>query len=123
MQLSLWDSALDDLGVVQCPRCGQLCKIVTPANPQARPFQRAENGDGLCTSCIVAYFIQSMPVLMVGIERNGPEILLWEAAQQQFTAVLEAGMSDLKGEEINWERVVETWNLPWPKGWKPKDMS
>jgi hypothetical protein len=45
-------------------------------------------------------------------------MLLAPHVQQQFARVMKAGNADATPEEINWQRVVENWNLPFAKAKK-----
>jgi hypothetical protein len=42
---------------------------------------------------------------------HGAAILLFPPIQEQFAAIM-AGRSDMIPEEINWQTVVDNWNLP-----------
>jgi hypothetical protein len=48
---------------------------------------------------------------MAGIEKNGVNILRLPMIQEQFTGLLDAGQSDASPDEVDWDRVVENWDL------------
>ena len=40
-----------------------------------------------------------------------PDALRLPHVREQFTRVMEAGKADAKPDEINWDRVIELWNI------------
>lgn len=103
-----------------CVRCNQPCQPGETINPEARPFRLAEKG--LCENCVVTQFLLSDDVepLRAGLLRNGIQVLKNPAIQEQFAKILKVGGSELPVERINWDIVIETWDLPFPKGYEPK---
>jgi hypothetical protein len=93
-----------------CERCGKLCRASRPKNPQGRPFQRSPRG--LCPACVVTGFLKEMWGDIFA--QQGVAILSTDACQRQFAAILKAGGSDLQAEEINWQEIVDKWDLPFP---------
>lgn len=75
--------------------------------------QTAENA--LCADCAATALIKTVEALMWGIEKNGVRMLLNPTVQQSFAEVMKVGRADATPEEINWQRVVENWELPVPK--------
>ena len=103
----------------ECVRCGVPCQPDKPGNPKARPFRRAEKG--LCADCAVTHFFMSpeMEPARRGILANGIEVLRSSNIQQQFASIMETGESELQSEEINWEKVIKQWDMPFPRGYQP----
>ncbi len=100
-----------------CVRCGKPCQPSESKHPGARPFRLAEKG--LCENCVVTQFLLSDDVepLRDGILRNGIQVLEIPEIQEQFAAMLKVGGSELPAERIDWDVVIEQWNLPFPKGY------
>lgn len=98
---------------VTCPRCGKLCKLGVSNKVDARPFRTADQAspDMRCAECIVVEFFKNHEFLMRGIEKHGIQMLRDERVQAQFTKVMQAGNSDLSGDKINWNRVVDVWEI------------
>ncbi len=46
---------------------------------------------------------------------NSPKVLLAPYMQEQVGRIMEAGNCDAKLEEIDWQIVVNQWELPFPK--------
>lgn len=99
--------------VVNCERCNRLCKLAPIPESKAKLLKRAKTPKGgLCINCSATSFIMSIPTLMVGINKNGVDILLNQHVVNQFTEVLKAGFADANPNEIDWELVVKNWHLP-----------
>ena len=105
--------------MIQCVRCGRPCQPEESNNPEARPFRLAKKG--LCGDCAVTQFLlcDDMEPVRMGVLRNGVEVLKNPTIQKQFAEILQAGGSELLAENIDWETVVNQWDLPFPKGYKP----
>lgn len=80
--------------------------------------QTAENA--LCADCAATAFLKGIDVFMLSIELRGPEILLAPHVQAQFSQIMKVGKADAAPEEIDWQRVVDNWELPMPKGKRRK---
>ena len=104
---------------LSCVRCGRLCQSGESGNPEARPFRRAQ--EGLCENCVVVQFLlcDDLEPLRIGLLRNGIEVLKNPAIQKQFAKILEVGGSELPMDRIDWDMVINQWDLPWPKGYTP----
>jgi hypothetical protein len=101
---------------VNCPRCGRLCKAEESNATSARPFRKAKKG--LCTDCAVTAFFKDdngekgVGFALACAHDFKPEYLLLPHIQQQFNKILAMGQSELKPEDINWQNVIDNWNLP-----------
>ena len=109
---------MEQISIVKtaCVRCGKPCTPGVSINPEARPFRRAQKG--LCENCVVTSFLlcDDMEVLRNGLLRNGIEVLRNPTIQNQFAKILEVGGSELLFNEINWDTVINQWELPFPRG-------
>jgi hypothetical protein len=123
MNQSLWEQ----IPVVNCSRCGEPCKLADTANEEARLLKHATKPEtsGYCLDCAVADFMQNRSHLaeMMAMNPHGKQMLLDARVQQQFAAVMQAGQADARPEEINWQRVYEHWELPFPKVRKARKRS
>jgi len=106
----LWDLPT----IVHCSRCGAPCKLAETTTEDARLLKHATRPEtsGYCPDCATAHFLQTSPM---GQLIRDPQMLLAPHVQQQFARVMKAGNADAQPEEINWQRVVENWNLPFAK--------
>ena len=74
----------------------------------------AESASGLCASCAATLFLHSVEHIKKAIDGKR-ELLLWDVMQAQFGDLMQAGNADAKPEEINWQHVYDTWELPFPR--------
>lgn len=101
---------------VSCSRCGKPCKVAQQNNQDARLLRHATTPSGYCANCAATAFIKSMDVFMASIEQHGPQkILSWQPWRDGFGGLLKAGNADARPEEIDWDVVLENWDLPFPK--------
>ena len=100
----------------KCLRCGKLCRTGTP-DPKARAIREATER-GLCPECISQYFIMSCGALMAAMRGYGPEVFTVPDIRKCFARVL--AHTQLREDQVDWPRMVNNWDLPWPKGSAPK---
>lgn len=101
-----------------CNRCGQLCKVATERNPDARILRKSAVPDGLCADCAATLYlttVEPIATLLKALMPAGPADLLEPRVQEQFARVLTAGKSDCDPSELHWEWMVINWALPFPK--------
>lgn len=81
-------------------------------------LRRAAEPKGLCADCAVTEWLQNTsPVnTLLAESQHGPRVLLVPELREQFTLIMEAAGSEMRPAEINWERVVRQWDLPFPGG-------
>lgn len=104
----------ENVEVVTCPRCAELCQITGDGNEDAKLLRKtADRKRGLCPNCAVASWLKAMP--FAEAVNKEPRNLLLKPFQDQFSEVMVAGNADMKPQEINWELVVNYWDLPFPK--------
>lgn len=111
-----------EIPVVYCSRCGAPGKLAGSATEDAQLLKRATRPEtsGFCVDCAVTDFFKNRSHLAELLATNplGTKMLLDPRVQEQFARLMQAGNADAKPEEINWQRVVENWALPFPK--KPR---
>ncbi len=106
---------MEDIRFVRCLRCQLSMRVrVKPGNPEALLMRHAEGGEGLCADCAATEFLYRYEHIKKSIEGKR-ELLLWEAMQSQFATLMAAGHADAAPTEINWQRVYDNWDLPFPK--------
>lgn len=95
----------------ECQRCGRPARGGT-GSPDARLLRRAQTG--VCVECGVVEFLQRLDAMHGGklFSQHGPAAALrLPHVQQQFAATMAAGHSDATFAEIDWERVIEVWDI------------
>ena len=103
--------------IVNCSRCGAICKVADSATEDARLLKHSTEPSGYCVECGVTDFFKNHSQLAMLMEMNpaGKQMLLDPRVQQQFAGLMQTGKADAKSEEINWQRVHDNWDLPFPK--------
>lgn len=107
----------------RCERCEALCKIAGAGNPDAKMLRRGKEPKGLCINCAVHDYLRNTYPINMQLAESGPKALLLPHIQEQFTAIMRTAPSDAQPDEINWNLVVENWNLPFPHKIKPSSMN
>lgn len=98
-----------------CKRCGRPVRG-SKGSPGARMLRRAKVG--FCVECGIVNFLQQLGNMYGGglLESgNVAEALRLPHVQAQFAAALKAGHSDATPEEIDWERVIDVWDVAPPE--------
>jgi len=111
---------------VLCPRCSRPCQVSDrPSQGDARLLRLAKNAhEGLCANCAVTSFILVTETLAYAVELHGPaKVLLMPEAQAGFAELFKVGNADADISEINWQVVVDNWELPFPAQSKSKKRS
>jgi len=96
-----------------CERCGIRCRVGAIEPSKAKMLRRSTKPKGMCNNCAVTEFLANTypPNMIIEESQHGAAILLFPQIQEQFAAIM-AGRSDMNPEEINWQTVVDNWNLP-----------
>ena len=107
---------------VECQRCGERCRPAGTPGEKAKMLRFAE-GPGLCVNCAVHDWLRNTYPPNILLARSGPRVLLFEHIQKQFTEIMRIGFADARPDEIDWQRIVENWELPFPHKMKPGPMN
>lgn len=99
-----------------CERCNARCKVDPLPNSKSKMLKRGKGDKGnLCINCAVHDWLRNTyPVNMILAGMKNPQSLLLPHIHEQFAGILRAGFSDAKPEEIDWQQIVDNWDLPWP---------
>lgn len=109
--------------IVNCKRCGTRCKVAGPRNSNAKMLRLSKEPKGLCVNCAVHDWLRNTYPPNIILAQSGPKILLYPHIQKQFADIMRTGFADAKPDEIDWDRIVENWDLPFPKKIKPSGMN
>jgi len=114
------------LDTTNCARCGvRLHKCA--GNDDARLLRRTTSDLGFCANCCATEFLQSLDVIGDPSRHAppfDPRCLRLEHIQKQFATIMAAGKADARPYEIDWEKVIANWPLPFPKKpRKPRKLS
>jgi hypothetical protein len=108
--------------VVNCQRCGLPCRLSGPPGKKAKMLRFSE-GPGLCVNCAVHDWLRNTYPPNILLAQSGPKVLLVKHIQEQFTEIMQIGFADAKPDEIDWNRIVENWDLPFRHKMKPSAMN
>lgn len=106
-----------------CERCGARLKVNAIPGSEAKMLRRSKVPKGLCINCAVQDWLRNTYPPNILLAESGPKILLYPIIQEKFADLMRAGLSDATPDEIDWQRVVENWDLPFPKKIKPSPMN
>lgn len=104
---------------VCCKRCDVRCQVSGPRNPGAKMLRRSKEPKGLCINCAVHDFLRNTYPCNMLLSQSGPESLAHPHIQEQFAGIMRVGLADALPDEIDWNLIIENWDLPFPHKIKP----
>lgn len=105
--------------IIHCERCGTRCRVTTLQSSSAKMLRRSNKPKGLCVNCAIHDWLRNTYPPNILLAKSGPKVLLYPHIQKQFTEIMQVGLADAKPDEIDWNRIVENWDLPFPHKMKP----
>ena len=108
---------------IHCERCDARCKVTGPRNPEAKILRRSKEPKGLCVNCAVHDWLRNTYPVNILLAQSGPKALALPHIREQFTGIMRIGFADAKPDEIDWDRIIENWELPFPHKVKPRAMN
>ncbi len=112
---------LFDSGTVDCQRCGQRCRVDPLQGSKAKMLRRSTKG--LCANCAVHDWLRNTYPPNIILAQSGPKVLLFPHIQEQFTEIMKIGFADAQPDEIDWQRIVDNWELPFKNKVKATAMN
>jgi hypothetical protein len=97
--------------IVYCKRCGAKCRVAKGSS-NAKMLRRAS--EGYCVCCAVHEWLLNTYPVNILITQSGPRCLLFPHIQEQFAGIMKSQKSDALPDEINWQKIVDNWSLPFP---------
>lgn len=104
-----------------CKRCNIRCQVAGPRNPDAKMLRRSK--EGMCVNCAVHDWLRNTYPCNILLARSGPKSLAHPHIQEQFAGIMKTGMADASPDEINWNLIIENWDLPFPNKVKSRAMN
>lgn len=98
--------------MINCDRCGVKLQMDSPGNPDAKMLRRAKEPKGVCVNCAVHDWLRNTYPCNILLAQSGPKALVLPHIQEQFTGIMKVGMADAMPDEINWDLIIENWDLP-----------
>lgn len=113
------ETLFNEAGSTNCQRCGARCRVDARRGSDAKMLRRSKEPKGLCVNCAVHDFLRNTYPPNIQLAESGPKILLYPHIQELFAEIMKAGFADANPDEIDWQRIVDNWELPFPKKIKP----
>jgi len=113
------ETFFDEAGSTNCERCGAQLKVDAVPGSKAKMLRRSKEAKGLCVNCAVHDWLRHTYPPNILLAQSGPKVLLFPHIQEQFTEIMRIGFADAKPDEIDWQRIVDNWELPFPSKMKP----
>jgi len=117
------DEQLNMFVDTRCLRCGVRVKVSGRGNPKAKMLRRSNEPKGLCVNCAVHDWLRNTYPVNILLAQSGPKALVHPHIREQFAGIMRTGMADAMPDEINWDLVIENWDLPFPHKVKPSAMN
>lgn len=95
-----------------CQRCGVSCRINSIPGSKAKMLKRGSTPKGLCVNCAVHDTLRNLYPANLILARSGPKGLVLPHIQQQFFAIVQMAGTDATFEEIDWQAIIDHWDLP-----------
>lgn len=113
------ETLFNEEGRANCQRCGAQLKVDAVPGSKAKMLRRSKDAKGLCINCAVHDWLHNTYPPNIQLAESGPQILLYPMIQEKFADLMRTGLSDATPDEIDWQRIVDNWELPFPKKVKP----
>ena len=107
----------------ECGRCGTRCRVDSSGNPDAKMLRRSNKPKGLCVNCAVHDFLRNTYPCNMLLAESGPSSLAYAHIQEQFAGIMRVGLADAMPDEINWDLIIENWDLPFPHKMKKSNTN
>ena len=107
----------------QCDRCGARLQVGPAPGSEAKLLRRSKVPKGFCINCAVHNFLRNTYPPNIQLAESGPDILLIPHIQTVFAGIMKAGFADANPDEIDWQRIVDNWELPFSKDVKTSAMN
>lgn len=108
---------------IHCERCGADCKVGASPNSKAKMLRYSKEPKGLCVNCAVHDWLRNTYPVNIQLAQYGSKGLEHPQIQQLFTEIMQSNFADAKPDEINWQLIIENWDLPFPHKVKRAPMN
>lgn len=75
-------------------------------------LRRSKTAAGYCINCATHDWLRNTYPVNIELARAGPRMLLYPHVRTLFAELLCTARSDARIDEINWNLIVENWELP-----------
>lgn len=103
---------------VNCERCGATCRVEPLKSSKAKMLRHSNKG--LCVNCAVHDWLRNTYPINMQLAESGPGILVHPQMRELFADIMRTAGSDASSDEINWNLIIENWDLPFADKVKPR---
>ena len=100
------------MNITNCRRCGKKLRVDPKPQSNAKMLKRGSQAKGFCINCAVHDWLRNTYPVNIIFTTLSPDALRLEHIQQQFITLMQAGNADANPDEIDWERIIANWKLP-----------
>jgi len=111
------------LAINHCTRCDAACTVDPKPGSQARILRRSRTPEGLCVNCAVHDQLRHLYPANLILAGSGPAGLALPHIQRQFYAIARSVGTDAEFDEIDWQRIIDNWDMPFPTKLKQTAMN
>ena len=105
--------------VVRCERCGLSLRLAPKPQSKAKMLRRSTRAKGLCATCAAHNWLRNTYPCNMLLAESGPKGLELPHIQRQFANIMQAAGADAQPDEIDWNSMIENWQLPFSHPVKP----
>jgi len=77
-------------------------------------LKRGSEPKGLCVNCAVHDFLRNTYPVNLLLAQSGGRSLAFPHIQEQFAGIMKSRLSDAMPDEINWQAIIDNWDVPFP---------
>ena len=82
-------------------------------------LRRGKTSDGYCVDCAVHDWLRNTYPINIQLAESGPSPLVHAHVRRQVEEIMRVGNADASPDEIDWDRIIANWELPFPRPVKP----
>lgn len=97
-----------------CQRCGVRIRLDPKAGSKAKMLKRSAVPKGLCLNCAMHDWLRNTYPVNLLLAQGGPRALSLPHIQEMIAGIMKSQFSDAAVDEIDFDAVIENWDLPFP---------
>ena len=106
-----------------CSRCSARCQVAGQRKRDAKMLRKAAVPRGYCVNCAFHDWLRNTYPVNMLLDESGPKILLYPHIREMVSGIMQSHDADAKIDEINFNLIVENWELPWSHTVKMSGMN
>ena len=101
------------MNACNCSRCSAGCQVASKRNRNAKMLRKSAVPSGFCVNCAFHDWLRNTYPVNMLLDESGPKILLYPHIREMVSGIMQSQDADAKIDEINFNLIVENWELPW----------